>query len=567
MDVPRFSSGRTERTRLGIVRRVVLISTMLLVVAATYLGGIRTGLDTLVPQRHWIYGIPVALSKDLYGLDGYVAYDVIAQRFIQAQADEAVFRGVLPRDSNGRFSKDAVGLGEGLFFVPGDDKGDITFTRLAFWLFGLHIKGLYRTYFIVLFGSAIAFMAAFHREPEKLLIGVAVQLATFSLLSAFQSGLMLPHVFTFYDVRIYGAVAALAILHLGFSCIDRHHISLVALCAIVYQVMVIAFAVHVRSTSIVMSVALLAWVATVATLRAVRHARDRQIGRTFARMIGSVRLWPAVALVMGFVALVAWERVMYHPRYFASHMARHLIWHNVGIGFALHPALGKPHHYVISDEAMMKQVGRYLYQKGDRESITRIFGPAYGIPTQTDDDDTVSVGVFFHSPTSDLALYDAVAREVVFETARAHPLQTAALFLYYKPRYILAHILWFTGYLVDQPSVDPTGRQSPLLRAREDTRTRGAHYTVASWTSLAIFVLALIVAWPRRSFGLPLALGAAVILFFFSLLPLVIAYPGPHVIGDPMPWLALTLYLGIAVAWSWMPWQQVVSTVRRAMPR
>ena len=205
----------------------------------------------------------------------------------------------------------------------------------------------------------------------------------------------------------------------------------------------------------------------------------------------------------------------------------------------------------------MKQVGRHLYQKGDRESITRIFGTAYGIPTQTAEDGSVSVGLFFHSPTSDLALYDAVAREVVFATARAHPLQTAALFLYYKPRYILAHILWFTAFLVDQPSVDPAGRQSPLLRARADTRTRGTYYTPASWTSLTIFGLALIVTWPRRSFGLSLALCAAVVLFFFSLLPLVIAYPGPHVMGEPMLWLALMLYLGIAVAWSWMPWQRV----------
>src|SRR5438034_5323752 len=290
MDVSRFSSGRTERTRLGVVRRVVLISTMLLVVVATYLGGIGTGLDTLVPQRHWIYGIPVALSKDLYGLDGYVAYDVIAQRFIQAQADEAVFRTQLPRDSNGRFRKGAVGLGEGLFFVPADDKGDITFTRLAFRLFGLHIRSLYRTYFIILFGSVIAFIAAFHREPENLLIGIGVLLATFSLLSAFQSGLMLPHVVTFYDVRIFGAVAALAVLHLCFSCIDRHRMSFLALCAIAYQVMVIVLAVHTRSTSIVMVPASAAWVASVATLRTLRHSGDRRIHRTFSGMIRSVRL-------------------------------------------------------------------------------------------------------------------------------------------------------------------------------------------------------------------------------------------------------------------------------------
>jgi hypothetical protein len=486
---------------------------------------------------------------------------VIAQRFIQAQADDAVFRDQLPRDSNGHFSKDAVGLGEGVFLVPADDKGDITFTRLAFWLFGLHIKSLYRTYFMILFGSVIAFIIAFHREVDKLLVGVAVLLATFSLLSAFHSGLMLPHVATFYDVRVYGAVAALAILHVGFSCIDRHRITFLALGCIVYQVLVIVLAVHVRSTTVVMVFALLVWVAIAAALHTSRNSSDRTSGRTFA-FIRSVRLWPAITLATAFVALVAWERVLYHPRYFASHMERHLIWHNVGIGFALHPALGKPYHYVISDEAMMKQVGRYLYQKGDLESITRMFGAAYGSPTPTAEDGSVSVGAFFHSPTSDLALYDAVARQVVIGTARAHPLQTAALFLYYKPRYILAHILWFTGFLVDQPSVDPTGRQSPLLQARQTTPARGTYYSPGSWTSVAIFILALILTWPRRSFGLSSAFCASVVLFCFSLLPLVIAYPGPHVMGEPMAWLAVMLYLGIAVAWSWMPCHKITALRR-----
>jgi hypothetical protein len=322
---------------------------------------------------------------------------------------------------------------------------------------------------------------------------------------------------------------------------------------IVYQVMVIVLAVHVRLTSVVMAGALTAWVLTVATLRTWRAVRDRKIDRVRAAIHRSIRLWPAVALVMGFVSLVVWERVTYHPQYFASNMARHLIWHNVGIGFALHPSLGKPYHYDMSDEAMMKRVGRYLYEKGDREAISRIFGTAYGAPTPAAEDGSVSVGAFFHTATSDLAAYDAVARDVVFATARAHSLETSALFLYYKPRYVLAHMLWFTGF-VAQPSLDPAGRQSAFARAREGTGPRAASYTPASWASLAVFGLALIVAWPRRSPVLSLALCAAALQFVWSLLPLVIAYPGPHVIGEPMVWLAATLYLGAAVAWSWVPW-------------
>jgi hypothetical protein len=65
IDESRFASGMSAPTRLGAVRRTVLISAMLVIVVATYVAGRARRMDTVVPQRHWIYGIPVAVSKDL----------------------------------------------------------------------------------------------------------------------------------------------------------------------------------------------------------------------------------------------------------------------------------------------------------------------------------------------------------------------------------------------------------------------------------------------------------------------------------------------------------------------
>jgi len=525
-------------------------------VGATYVGGVRAGLDSAAPERHRLYGIPVALSYDRYGLRGYVAYAAVARRFINDKPIDVIVGNDLPATTN------TLEVSEGLFFVPADDKGDVTFSRLAFALFGYHLSALYRLYFVILLGSIAAYLLAFFKEHEKLLVGVAVSVSLLSLLSAFQNGLLMPAVVTFYDVRIFSVIAALALVHLGWLCLDRRKLSVLQGCCALYQVLVIVLTVHVRSSNMVVVVALFVWIAGVAIARAVARAPTLTIRGVALSMSGAVRVWPLVLIVVAFAGARAWERRTYHPQYFASHMAHHLVWHNVGLGFALHPELGKALDYVLSDESMMNLVARRLIEQGDHDRVRRIFGDAYTSVNDSSGRGKVAVGPFLHSSTSDLALYDEAARHVVLETARAHPWETAALFLYYKPRSVLAHMLWFTAVgTKDQPSVLPDGHQSPVYGAHVHTQSRAIYYSPFTGPAVAMFLVALLTrVAPRRSV-LVTALAGTLLMLVASMLTLVAVYPAPPFMGDVMFWTAVALYLTIAVAWSSVPWSAIKDKV------
>ena len=543
-------------SRAAPIRRGMLAVLALVAVYAAYRGGITRHLDRVAPERHRIYGIPIAVSKDVYLLDGYVAFQSIARRFVNDKPIDAILSLDLPKSANGEVVVPPEERAEGLFFVPADDKGDVTFTRVAFRLFGLSLESLYRLYFLLLLGSVVTFIVSFRKDIERLFIGLAVLLSYYSLLSAFQDGLLPPQVVTFYDARIYGVVAALAVLHLFFYCVDRERFSILKGIGALYQASMIVLAVHVRSANLWTVIALLVGVVVAGLVKKLRSERDRQTDELSGASRRLVVIWPLA--VAGFVlsGLLVWERATYHREYFASHMAHHLFWHNAGLGFALHPKLGKPYGYRTADDAMMNRVAGYLIAKGDRGRTARIFGNSYSNETGTAEGAKVAVGPFLHSATSDLELYDETARKVVLETVETHPLETAALFLYYKPRYFLAHLLWFTAWeAYDQPFVDQTGHQSPLFKGRDDTRARRIYFSPLPWTGLAIFAAGLALISPARSSRLRAGLLVTLMLFLWSLLPMIIAYPAPPFMGEPMFYLTVSLYLAIATAWSSIPWR------------
>jgi hypothetical protein len=523
---------------LTILRRAVLILMLLVTVVVTYAGGKARHLDQAVPERHRIYGIPIAVSKALYGLDGYVAYQAIARRFVNDKPIDVILSQDLPRNSKGVPDIPAVERAEGLFFVPADDKGDVTFTRMAFWLFGVNLQALYRMYFLLLLGSVGAYVLIFYRDGDRLLIALCVLLALFTLPGAFQTGLLVPFVVTFYDPRIFCLIAVLAILHLGFSCLDSQRMSPLRFACAIYQVFIVVLAVHVRSAGLWLVFALLAWIAITAGRRMMApRSPDKTTGGVLARLAGTTHVAPLIMLGVGFATLLMWERVTYDRRYYTTHMAHHLFWHNAGLAFALHPQLGKAYDYITLDESMMNRVARYLFSRGDNGTLVRIFGSAYSNTTGTADGVHVDVGPFLHSPTSDLSLYNDVVGQIVFETVRAHPWQTAALFAYYKPRYVFSFLMWL---MIDRPAVDGSGHQRLGIK--------GVSFTPVRPAGIGLLVLMLSVAWPLGMSRLSAGLLPAALLMLFSLLPQMITYPGGALMGEPLFAVSFVLYMAIAVA-------------------
>ncbi|MDP1571584.1 MAG: hypothetical protein Q8L86_16440 [Vicinamibacterales bacterium] len=513
------------------------VSVMLVAVALTYAGGVYLGLDLAVPERFRYYGIPITISADRYGLPGYVSHEEVAARFLNDKPIDQILSEDLPDELEPESASEAA-QGRRLFFVPADDKGNTTFTRLAFRLFGPQARSLYWTYFALLLLSAVAFVVAFRAEPARLWAGAGALLAAAALVPAYQPDLLQPHVTTFYDPRSYGVIAILAALHLGFTAIDRPAPSIARLAAALYQASMIVFAAHMRFENVMLAVGLAVWVAGVGAWH----------GRAWLRTGLWRSLWPLALLAAVFAASAHLERRAYHPRYFDTHMTRHILWHNMGIGLALQPAFAErlrladgPLRRVDEggDGAMMETVAAALLAEGRTNTITRIFGAAYTNPTGDPAGATVDVGAFLHGAGSDLALYDQEVKRFVLATMAAAPWRTVELYFWYKPRYVFAHFLWFSGVTTSRPGIDAGGHQSPLFGG-------GARRPGMGGTPLAVFVGLLVAAFSRFAVGVPpsvwyLALAGSATLLVCTLAPMIVTYAAPFLMATPLAALVLTL--------------------------
>jgi hypothetical protein len=512
------------------VRAVTLSCMMLGLIVGTYYIGMSQGLDRRLPERYRVYGIPIAVSMDLYGLKGYVAYTAIERRFVNDKPVDVILSDDLPRSQLGQFGRAAMEHPEELSFVPADDKGDVTFTRAAFHLFGANQASLYRLYFLLLLGSVAAFVAVFIVDSSRLFLGVCIALAFMTFPSAFQDGLLPPHVVTFYDPRVFGVIAVWAIVHLGFASIEGHRNSMVAIGCAMYQTALVVFAVHIRSANIWLVFALVTWLGMVLAIEMMKNSTRLRISAVFRTSFPN-GLWCVFLVLLGLSGLSIWEKTAYDPAYFTSKMPHHLLWHNVGLGFALHPSLGGPLDHQITDEAMMNQVAHHLVSRGQMDVVNKLFGSSYA--GHGDDLGTVTVAKFLSDSNSDLARYDHVARDIVVETTRRHPLETAALFLYYKPRSLLAHLLWFTAFLrYDQPLIQSNGVDGLVLQTSSDWRQRKVYFAPMTLTSIAILSVASALAWPLCCFRQ--TVGLVVTILVCSTVPSLLTYPVPLVMGESL---------------------------------
>lgn len=500
---------------------------MVLVLAATYESGVQFALDRSVPERFRYYGIPVAVSADRYGLPGYVAYVEVQKYFASQTPIDQILTQHLPAVLSEPTATEPD-RGQGLFFVPADDKGDVTFARMAFAMFGLRVSALYQLYFVLVGLSIIALIVAFHADLLVLFVGLCGTLALWGLVPAFQDGLFLPNSVTLYDPRVFGAGAVLALLHLGFSATSGAPMSLVRWLCLGYQTWFVIFAIHVRFDNVWMLVALCAWVAA----HAVWHRRG------LTRTLGLRLAIPLLATIAGLAALLAWERVVYHPRYFTSHMAHHLVWHNMGIGFVLHPGFARTFAFPASDQAMLNRTARYLLERGDERTVVEVFGASYSNSNGTPAGATIATGEFLHSGDSDIARYDRYARDVVLAMIRDKPVDALALYLYYKPRYALAMMAWFLGVSTSKPALLENGEQTPLFRGH-DPLPRAP----VSARQVVVFTLGLLVLLSAGAV-LPWSLLAGLIpLVLVSALPLMVAYAAPFLMAPSLMVTTLALFV------------------------
>jgi hypothetical protein len=501
--------------------QVLLISLAAVLVALIYSEGIRLGMRTTIHARHGFYSIPAALSRLYFGGGGYTSFEQIADAMAQGFPDfsNAQINAILATPHVDTTK---------LFFFPGDDKGTLDFVIFSFRLFGPRIESLYYGFFVLLSVSLIVYVIQFRQQLNRL---VFLNLLLLSLYASLFVYPLTRELYSLHNPRVFGVIALVPLFHLCFLAWDAERMSPRSVFLAVPQVVLLVEAYHVRSTELWEIIVAAAFIGGVATHRLVSQ-RARRCAGDQAPVLSTV--WPLFLLMIGVVGLWTYQRAVYNPAYFRTQLQQRVFWHNVGIGFALHPTLAARYRLAIDDQPMIDLVRARATRSGNDTLRLQIFG---------------APGEVHHGIAKDFVAYERVAREVVWDIVRNNPGATTSLFLYYKPRALLDQGLWAVGLIPDdfvRLHIDGQigSLETPSGRVRKDL--------YLTWRRLPIILVLTglgLLCWLldiRLGFEFLLT-GAA---FIGSLLPGFLTYPLIHTLGVAVVPAFLLFCISVEIAGS-----------------
>lgn len=508
------------------------VALTLLVVLAVLLLWIRN--DGLSRGTSFRYDTAALIAKTQLLLDtprDYTGYVILRRVPEELSADEVrAWRAELSRASG--YEDDQI--------FQTDDKGLVDFARWSYQLFGMNNLSFLEFWFLVLLLGIAVYVVDLHSDMPSLLLLLLFVLALYATAFAIPLTDQLDNL---NDPRFYGSLSTVPLLHLLIATL-RGNRSIRTLCCLMCQVFIVVIVYHARSSTSWQVLCVLS-VAGALVIRDLASAWREREGRRLARTV-LARSLPVVMLLAGLFALSLYTRVAYHPSYFGPvQSARHIVWHNVFMGFAVHPDLSQRYGIpTLSDIAVEEAAQRYILASGDRLRWERVF---------TDPDDG--------SSRVNWSVYDEVVREMVFDAAWRFPLETVTTFAFYKPRLFVRQFLWAMGVL--PTSQDDLFLHDHGLASDADREGRDLYYRWFRWEIVAILVLGLALA--RTGGAVPPAslVFVAAPVTLLSLAPAFAAYPVIHVMGDAFVTVGVLVYAvttWLALAWmarrpAWLPWR------------
>ena len=494
------------------MRRALLLVLIVLAAGATLAAGRQLGMADRVTTRHSYYAIPYAISRLYFGAHGYLILGDVAEVFQDAHpnvTNETLQRAIALQPRRDR-----------IMLFPADDKGDADFVTLSFLIFGLDLAGLYWTWFLLYAVPIAIFVAAFWREPARL---AAVCVLLLAIYAGFFALPLTNELFSIHNPRSFGIVSLVAVLHLSFAMIDRQRLTAGRLAAAAAQAAFIAFSIHVRTTE---AWQLIALAGLAAVLWMKDHSRD-----------GVRALWPAAVALAVFAGLELFQRASFDRVYTATHIQRRIFWHNVGIGFALNPALAKQYDLTVDDMPMIQLIRRRLVETNRAGELNDVFMP----PGQEN--------YRYNGIAKDYVRYEQLAREVVLSIVWHNKLRALETFVVDKPRLLFRQLAWAVGfgaYSVDELYLAGQIGSLPTDQARRDQGIYLRLFAPLAWAGV---IAAVWLGGVPRARDYAILAGLAAWLCAASLLPVLLAYPIISALGVSLvtvPFFGLSI-LALAV--------------------
>jgi hypothetical protein len=496
---------------------------LLVLFAANVLRAHTLGMDRKPPWSV-VLAIPPALSDLVFGnRDGYTSLKKVNEVFFASVPIGPINGATIDRAIVAVMALDpATASSQTELAVIPDDKGILDLVKISFRLFGYNTASPLYLYFALLFLSALVFALTFNNPFLHTVLG--------SFLLAHY--LFLPIVFYHAQLdsvlanRFLPVLSMIACLHC-ILFVTRPKFTVLELIALAFQVGLLIFVIHMRTTTLwqvaaVIAVTLLAlgWLAYKSDFRLRRGALQRFIPVVI----------PIFFLTTGLIGLAAYRSTAFDQRYHREEqILTRTFWHNIFLGLAFGPAIAERYQLKIDDSAGIRAVGRITIEKGHASEWDAIGGNDFS--------------KFRWAP------YDRFARDALLELClHREPGQCMATVTYYKPVSLMRHLAWLYGLRDEIPDVamfPSIERQLGALKASLD-RT-GLQFRL--WDPVAIFMVIsfAIILFATNNTPRATDVIGSVSLTAGAMLPILVGYPSMHTIAEPTIAIAAFLYSGIAV--------------------
>ena len=537
-----------------------------LIIWSIYAAGISRGMDHVLAHGAEIDITPISivLTESVYGIDlGYVGLRSVygtmmnvVSRDAKRPDDPIVLRNIRDREvieeaiaAGSSLSVSAMSYGyfsdRSLITMMYQDLGSVDYIKLSFNLFGRRIEALYYTFILILAVSAVLFLVTF---PNSITAQLVLLAALFAFRLELSTSIFTRDMPTFATVRHGSTLALIPVWYFALLTRDKRKVSWLSLVLAAGQLVILVFAITIRSTAIWAVVFLGALAVVCGSYRWLAAA---SADRTFRAWLRQVTPWPVIALVVALTIHGQYTRMKLHPVYFTDEMLPyHPLWHSAYLGFRYLPEL---YGFPVPEELIGADLLAFNAAVAYARSVHFM---------RNDTNSPLADGYFgvWNGGVPKWRLHDQLMRRIVLQIAARHPWKTIYLLAWKKPVAILRVAvgvvqrfeqrlkpLMLSGGLVAGLLMIVFGGRKELLAA--------TRLVPVGMGAVAVSILPCVWAYPTSwtvADGLLLALGTAVVaigilvaLTYYTIRTAILARVGiaaspPHV-GMPVSALGSSL--------------------------
>jgi hypothetical protein len=429
-----------QRPACSTILNVIIAVVALLIFGATFRAGIDRGMDQMVTWEGYgriLNAISAVMTEQRFRQGGYALSDCIHNELERRgltsdheitkrigvsfpQNLRAPFLDKVLEDMEHDLSKLPDQCAQAIRGLGADDVGYVDFAKLAFYLFGAHIRAFYYLFFLIYGLTLFVALIERHRDPMGQIILLSA--AGLVYVSCYYSNFLLlaepSGSGNMVNPRFMPVLALIPGIHLLLILVDKAAPNWWRVAIVLFQSSVIFFAIHIRASAI-WWIPVLLLAAVVLFLLTLKGGKGRPEGWRAKAYRGLVAQWPAlvsIVVILGSLQLVVWSL---HPIYReGGWLSYHAVWHSIYYSLQFHP------NYVEKYSA---------YHEGKEEDEMPIAGALAYLKEHPEED---KPELFITGRSLKYSAMERLVRLAFFEFLRRDPWFVFETFVIVKPKFI-----------------------------------------------------------------------------------------------------------------------------------